>query len=142
MYSIPVSFHVYYYNSNSVSEKYADKYAKSTIESYGYLRRIIETQKLPHYCFCNMCGQIFVGINSFALMAVNRKWDKNIINAFLSHPNIKECLWKILLMKKSDLGYADISKRNKVSAIWYILKKPDKALKNEEKYLDDEYTFG
>ena len=116
-----IPFHIYHYDSRSVSNKWHNKYMSATIESYKYQFEIINKTHLPKKCFYNLVGKTFVGINSVMLTQLNRGANKKELRKYMKEAPIKNSLTKILFMRSKNLIYADISNRQRITALFYLL---------------------
>lgn len=127
-----IPFHIYNYDSSSVSKKYAEKFKRATIQGYQYQKKIIEQNHLPKNCMYNLIGKTFVGINAVMLRAINRKEERAVLREYINNPQIKDVIVKILFMNRKNMVYADISNKQRITALFYLLGMYKKGLSFEQ----------
>ena len=116
-----VHFYKYYADESIVSRKYADKYAQSTVEWLRYGKKVIETQHLEKNCINGLIGSAYVGINSFVLIGINREFGWSKIYDFLYKKEIIYALIKVVLMNKKQLSQAQLSRKDQLAALLYLI---------------------
>lgn len=119
IYVSDIPSYIYYYNSSAVSKKYYEKYRDSTIEFYKYNLPIIKIIGGRRY-YCNLIGKTYVGINSYLTCANNRNVKRKEIYSFIYNPTVFKVLTKIILMRKNNMKFADISRKDKFVALLYL----------------------
>ncbi len=116
-----VPFFKYYYDSSAVSIKYADKYGPSTIQAYKYQTKIVKKAHLSKYAKLACIGNCWVGIRSFILVSINRNHAWNKIYKILYDPALIKCFLSVIFTKKRNLRYAQLSQKQKIASVLFLL---------------------
>jgi len=126
--AIPNVVQLYFYDSTQVSNKYALKIGTATIEVYKFRKKFIKQNKLDKECKKMAVGMCWVGLVNYVQALVNRNYEKKIIFKFLRNKEILHCLFNVLFASKKNLAFMQISKRQKLAALFFLIKSYKKAL--------------
>jgi hypothetical protein len=127
--AIPNVIVLYHYDNGAVSAKYALKIGQATMNSGLRRKKLIKDNKLNKQCEYIDVGMCWVGTMNYVRALYNRDYKKREIMKFIRNPYISKNCLRIIFMKKKNMRWAQISRRQKIGAGLLILGLYKNALK-------------